>query len=160
MDLKNPYNLMLNLFSKITKLFKIHLKSHYFPLDTMKHCSTVEQTTVDRSKTKLNWIDRFLANLQYAVPFFSLLFINVDTYFLFKRYDFVYNSTGIEELFTHKVFPAVMWPLGDLEMLIGIENEFAIYGLLLVLGPLPQGLLTYVLPHEGGHILIQNEKGF
>lgn len=167
MDFQNLIRLISNTVFSVLHFFVVHLKSHYFPLDSMRHFNSSEQFNSEFSKTKskLNWKDRFYANFQYSIPFFSLLMLNVDTVFVFRSHSYHYNSTGMPDLFTHKVFPSIMWPLGDLEMVMGIETEFAIYGLLLLVGPVPTKLLIYVIPknvienQKNSYVLVQNGKG-
>ena len=151
-------------------LFQSHLRSHYFPMDSVKQVNSLAEvpTTADQLRSP-RLKARFWLKIQYLLPFVSLLLLNVDSLYVLSLYGWRYNATGMPELFTHKVFPFVLWPQADGEMFMGIETEQIIYGLFLFTAVMPPRCITYLVkgssssrvsnsPTSNSQMLFQNGK--
>lgn len=144
--MSSPSSRVFNAYHTMGRLFQSHLLSHYFPMDSIKQVNSLAKvpTTADQLRSP-RFKARFWLKIQYLLPFVSLLLLNVDSLYVLSLYGWRYNATGMPELFTHKVFPFILWPQADGEMFMGIETEQIIYGLFLFTAVMPPRCITYLV---------------
>lgn len=151
--------LVTSVYSSVGHLFYAHLQSHNFPMDSVKQVDTLTQVPSCHQLSSPKFKARFWLKIQYLLPFITLFLLNVDSVYVFSLYGWRYNSTDMPELFTHKVFPYVLWPQADGEMFMGIETEQIIYALFLFTAVMPPKYVTYLVKGtENTQKLFQNGR--
>lgn len=70
-------------------------------------------------------------HLSYLLPLLTLLFIVVDSVFVFQRNGWQYQAQDMPELFSHRIMPQVVWKLGDVMVFLSMIIPTFIYGNLL-----------------------------
>lgn len=122
------------MFKTISTLL-IRLKALHFALDPIQDCSTLDEMPTEHAilkatELKESLIKRFWTNIHYFIPFLSMIYINLDTVWILSKAHFVYNATGIPDLFTHSIYPPEFWLQGTMITSIGIQTEMFCFGML------------------------------
>ena len=134
-------DLLTLLFMKATKSFIKYCKgtfnAFYFYLDLIKDCNSLDELPKfdfdaiyeEQHGRKIG--AHIKTNYYYLLPFITVAINYVDTGLVFVRNNFKYNSTGMEDLFTHKIFPAELWYQGDGVGFMGVTTIMFQLGFLL-----------------------------
>ena len=154
--------LLISLISKpiwvIFGLLREHLRAHHFALDPIKDCASIDEVPTEFDRTQ-SMKERMRQNVHYFVPFVSLVCLNLDTIRVMYGVGFKYNSTGIPELFTHKIYPRELWFQGDMVANVGIQVEMLCFGLLAFTAQLDPRYCLYAVSDSRGSRIYSNGKG-
>lgn len=140
-----------------------HLWVHYFHLDFVHDCSSIDDTLEDASSDETflrKMTTKFKRNIHYLLPFAGLVAIVLDSLLIIAAANFQYDSTAFPELFTHKIYMKSFWTFSDVIISVVLMLTMTVYALLL-LGPSPEHKWTmFALHHDDGSVhIIVNGKG-
>ena len=159
------------IFFAITLIFKplrflldvlyAHIKAHHFAQDTIKDCASLDEMLSELSDQSPSLRVRIRKNVHYLVAFVSLVILDLDNIRVMYNAGFKYNSTGLPELFTHKIYPRELWLQGDVVANIGSQTIMLVMALLTLAPPLDPRYCLYAVrdPEDGRIKIYANGKG-
>ena len=114
-----------------------HFRLLYLDLDPVKDATIYgvsKEQLLDEirfSKERQEVPENSGVHLSYLLPLLTLLFIVVDSVFVFQRNGWQHQAQAMPELFSHRIMPQVVWKLGDVMVFLSMIIPTFIYGNLL-----------------------------
>src|SRR4051794_3261490 len=111
---------LFNFVGLIIQTLSSHIKVIFYDFDPVKDTSQNEYGQLMIKPAHESHLYRNRINLNHVFPALLTIYITLDTAYIFYENDFTYETKGMPLLFSHKIFPKLLWMEGDIIHLVAL----------------------------------------
>lgn len=141
------YFQVAKIIKKVVNAIQIHLSYLFQVFDPVKSDGSASIYRTSKS-----------INSQYILPFSTVLYILLDSCYVFYRENFHFTYKGMPDLFSHVIFPREFLPYCDIVLLLAVAMMFAVYLMLLRDPFLPEKCFMFVVVGSKSVQIISNGR--
>ena len=126
-------------------------------MDMVKECKSPSCGFLSE-KQQYSLTEKVKKNWHFIFPFGCILAAHINSFIVFYQAGFKYDSAGLQNLFSHRVFPQELWFESDITINVGLIITLFIYGILLFRPSLDPKYCIFIVGENPAKI-ISNGKG-